>query len=237
MDNLQIRKMLLPESKYNIKSPYTMKPEIIVIHNTWNTAPAKSEIAYMNSNNLQLSFHWAVDEKEAVQGLPLNRNGWHAGDGANGRGNRKGIGIEICRSRSDINLFKKAERNGAKLTAMHLKQYGWGIDRVCKHEDFMDKYCPHRTLDLGWDRFLKMVEEELKRLNTGKYGKFYPNTRCDVYTKPNKLSKSVGAFITKPFNIDDIIFGEKYLWAVTHDTGYKRYVSIADVNKWNGNIK
>ena len=39
---------------------------------------------------------------------------------------------------------------------------GWGIDRVKKHQDFSGKYCPHRTLDLGWERFLKMVESYME---------------------------------------------------------------------------
>ena len=33
-----------------------------------------------------------------------------------------------------------------------------------KHQDYMDKYCPHRTLDMGWDRFKKMVQKELDAL-------------------------------------------------------------------------
>lgn len=38
-----------------------------------------------------------------------------------------------------------------------LKERGWGIDRVKKHQDWSGKYCPHRTLDMGWQRFLDMV--------------------------------------------------------------------------------
>ena len=66
-----------------------MKPECIVIHNTANAATAAQEIAYMHSNNNEVSFHFAVDDREAVQGIELDRNAWHAGDG-NGKGNRKG---------------------------------------------------------------------------------------------------------------------------------------------------
>lgn len=46
-----------------------------------------------------------------------------------------------------------------------LKRYGWGIDKVTKHQDYTNKYCPHRTLDMGWDRFIKMVENELNDSN------------------------------------------------------------------------
>ncbi|MEC2444681.1 N-acetylmuramoyl-L-alanine amidase, partial [Bacillus cereus] len=47
---------------------------------------------YMIRNDNQVSFHIAVDDKEAVQGIPLERNAWHTGDG-NGNGNRKSIGV------------------------------------------------------------------------------------------------------------------------------------------------
>ena len=73
----------------------------------------------------------------------------------------KSIGIEICYSRSGGERFEQAERLCAEYTAYLLKQYGWGIDRVRKHQDWSGKYCPHRTLDMGWDRFLNMVNSYL----------------------------------------------------------------------------
>lgn len=50
----------------------------------------------MIGNNNEVSFHYAVDDVEVVQGIPENRNAWHAGDKGNGKGNREGIAIEIC---------------------------------------------------------------------------------------------------------------------------------------------
>lgn len=155
---VNIRKVECPKDKYSIKCPYTMKPEFIVIHNTYNDASANNEIAYMHRNNNEVSFHYAVDDKEIVQGIELNRNAWHAGDGGNGKGNRKGIAIEICYSKSGGAKFEKAEKNAAELTAKLLKDYGWGIDKVTKHQDYSGKYCPHRTLDMGWKRFLDLVK-------------------------------------------------------------------------------
>ncbi len=75
---MEIRKMLVDPSKYNIKCPYHMNATRIVVHNTDNDASANNEIAYMIRNNYETSFHFAVDDKEVVQGLPLDRNGWHA---------------------------------------------------------------------------------------------------------------------------------------------------------------
>ena len=159
---MQITKMLVPESKYNIKCPYEMTPEVIVIHNTANDASAMSEISYMIGNNNKVSYHCAIDNTRIVQGVPFNRNTWNAGDGGNGNGNRKGISLEICYSKSGGEDFEEAEKLAAEYTAYLLKQYGWGIDKVKKHQDFANKYCPHRTLDLGWQRFLDMVSSYLE---------------------------------------------------------------------------
>lgn len=155
---VEIKKNLVNESKYNIKCPYEMTPEFVVVHNTANDASAENEIAYMIRNDNQVSYHYAVDDVCIVQGIPTNRNAWHSGDGANGNGNRKGIAIEICYSKSGGDRFIKAEQNAAEFIARILTAYGWGIDKVKKHQDFSNKYCPHRTLDMGWDRFLKMIE-------------------------------------------------------------------------------
>lgn len=140
-----------------------MTPEFIVIHNTSNDASAASEISYMKNNKEAVSFHFAVDDKEIRQAVPLDRNAFHAGDGTYGDGNRKGIAIEICYSKSGGARFEKAEENAAELVAYILNKYGWDITRVKKHQDFSGKYCPHRTLDSGWDRFLRKVEENMAK--------------------------------------------------------------------------
>jgi N-acetylmuramoyl-L-alanine amidase CwlA len=190
---MEIIKDLLPKSKYDLKCPYPMDAEFIVIHNAANKASAKNEIEYMKNSDTSTSFHFAVDDIEVRQGLPLDRNGWHAGDGNIGNGNRCGIGIEICYSycQKQVNgkwvadeetwnaqykaKFLKAEDNAAKLTAELLKERNWGISRVKKHQDFSNKYCPHRTLDLGWERFLDKVkgymneEKKLYRVQVGAF--------------------------------------------------------------------
>lgn len=156
---MEVKQILVDQSKWNIKCPYSMKPEYITVHNTANDASAENEIKYMISNDNQVSFHYAVDDKEVVQGILTSRNTWHAGDGANGTGNRKSIAVEICYSKSGGDRFVKAEKKAAELIAELLHSWDLGLDRVKKHQDWNGKYCPHRTLDMGWDRFLKMVEQ------------------------------------------------------------------------------
>lgn len=192
---MNIIKNLVSESKYGIKCPYTMTPEYISVHNTANDVSARNEISYMIKNNNEVSFHLAVDDKEVVQGLPLDRNGWHCGDGGNGKGNRKSIGIEICYSKSGGDRFVKAEQNAVELIAQLLKERNWGIDRVKKHQDWSGKYCPHRTLDMGWDRFIKMIETALngaKNEPTNEVNNITYQTWDDVKNKwlPNVINDS-----------------------------------------------
>ena len=168
-----IRENLVPKDKYAIKCPYTRTPTRVVIHNTANDAPAANEISYMRYNNLEISFHYAVDDVNIVQGIPENRNAWASGDG-HGKGIMEGIHIEICYSKSGGKKFDKAEQNAAEFTASLLKKYGWGIDKVTKHRDYDGKYCPHRTLDRGWQRFLSMVKRYMEPAKTPVASKFIP---------------------------------------------------------------
>ncbi len=45
-----------------------MDPVYITVHNTYNDASAENEIAYMIRNDNEVSFHFAVDDKEDDEG-------------------------------------------------------------------------------------------------------------------------------------------------------------------------
>lgn len=167
-----IVKQLCPPERYKIKCPYSRTPDRIVVHNTGNCAPAKNEVAYMINRPEEISFHVAVDDEEIRQAIPFERNAWASGDGRR-EGNMYGIHIEICYSqyvKKNTSLmvgqiyekFAAAEENAAEYIANLLKEYDWGLDKVTKHQDYDGKYCPHRTLNLGWDRFLNMIEKYYK---------------------------------------------------------------------------
>ena len=158
---MEITRMLVPEDKYSIKCPHEMTPEFIIVHNTANKVSAMSEASYMIGNNNKVSYHAVVDNYRVIETIPFNRNSWNAGDGTNGKGNRKGIAIEICYSTGDAEEFSESEKLAAEYIAYLLKQYGWGIEKVTKHQDYSKKYCPHKTLDLGWDRFINIVKSYL----------------------------------------------------------------------------
>lgn len=148
---------LVDKAKYGIKCPNKMTATRIVVHETANDASAENEIKYMRGNDKESSFHFAVDDKQIIQGIPLDRNAWHAGDG-NGKGNREGIAVEICYSKSGGERWQKSIDNAARFIAELLKERKWGVDKVTKHQDYSGKKCPHRILShFGWNNFLNLV--------------------------------------------------------------------------------
>lgn len=158
-DMVNIRQNLVASGKYSIKCPYTMaKYTSVTLHNTGNDASAENEIKYMTTNNNKVSFHYAVDDKEIVQGIPDDRNAWHCG---NTVGNRNSLSIEVCYSKSGGDRFTKAEQNAAEFVAYKLKQAGLGIANLTTHKAWSGKNCPSRTLELGWDRFVAMVNTHM----------------------------------------------------------------------------
>ncbi|MED3602417.1 N-acetylmuramoyl-L-alanine amidase [Bacillus subtilis] len=162
---IKVVKNLVSQEKYSLKCPNPMVPEYITIHNTANDASAKNEISYMKNNTSSTSYHFAVDDKQDIQGLPLNRNAWHTGDGKEGPGNRKSIGVEICYSKSGGAKYYAAEKLAIKFVAQLLKERGWGVDRVRKHQDWNGKYCPHRILSEGrWDEVKAAIADELSKI-------------------------------------------------------------------------
>lgn len=193
---------MMNPSMYKYNAPYSMQPLEICIHNTANTATARNEVAYMNRTANYTSYHVAIDDKEAVQAIPFNRNAFAAGDGANGRGNRRAIHIEICYSLDGGNnghqsaRYLKAEENAALYTAYVLHQYGWGIDKVKKHQDYSGKYCPHVILANGkWNWFKNRVQAHLNAIKKGSSSASKKTTsKPKVSKKPQGVSEKGWSF-------------------------------------------
>ena len=222
---MQLTRLMVPQSKWNIKCPFPMTADGIVVHNTANKASAMSEISYMVGNNNQVSYHYAIDDYRIVQGVEENRNTWNAGDGTTGKGNRNKISIEICYSTGDLEQFKKAELLAAKFIAYKLKEKGWGIDRVSKHQDYSGKYCPHKTLDLGWERFLNLIRAELVQLQEP--------TQAQQTTQVNTTNYTV-KINTADLNVRDGAGVNHKINTVIHKN--EVYTIIAESNGW-GKLK
>lgn len=162
INDVPFTEWIIPKGNSNIRPGYSMKPKYITIHETDNTsvgAGAKNHAQYLynqatGNTDRGASWHFTVDDKEIYQHLPLDENGWHAGDGTNGTGNRQSIAIEIAVNQ-DGN-YDKAVENARKLTAYLMKELNISLDNVKKHQYWSGKYCPRNIMDRGsWDDFLQ----------------------------------------------------------------------------------
>lgn len=154
----------------NRRPALPMTATTITIHNTGNpSSSAANERAWLTnpSNTRTASYHIVVDDKEAIECLPLNESAWHAGDGSGVKsGNRTSIGVEIC----EYN-YEQSLSNAVKLVAQMLKERGWGVDRLRRHWDWSGKVCPRLMYDggkwTGWSEFKSRVAAELASKEDG----------------------------------------------------------------------
>ena len=102
----------------------------------------------------------------AVQTLPWDRRGWHAGNGSSGRSaNDTHISFEICEDGlDDPDYFARAYREAVELTAMLCKQYGLdpladGVG-ICHQEGYRRGIASNHGDVLHWfPRFGKSMDD------------------------------------------------------------------------------
>jgi N-acetylmuramoyl-L-alanine amidase len=154
----------IPKSTpYNRRPGLAMVPQYLTIHSTANpNSTAQDERGWLINpkNDRTASWHICVDEKEAVEAIPLNEVSWHAGDGVKGTGNRASIAIEICESGNR----QKTLENTIQLVAKILKERGWNTNKLRRHYDWSGKSCPRILMAnnwAGWEQFKRNVQKEL----------------------------------------------------------------------------
>ena len=138
--------MLTKHNPNNIALPdkRTLALAGVTVHNTdWikvasDTTPAEQYTrATFNGNMNTVRVHFYVDNKCAWQNLPLDYQGWHAGQAgkkeANGShlGNQATISIE-CIMGGETG-YEKSEDNCARLAAWLLSSNDMGIDKLYTH--------------------------------------------------------------------------------------------------------
>lgn len=140
----------------------------ICIHETDNTNAKANADAHSrlqaNGNSRQASWHWTVDDKEAVQSFTHDYKCWAAGTS---KGNNEAIHIEICVN-SDGD-YKKAVQNAVQLVVKILKDEKLTIDDVVQHNYYSGKNCP-RIIRSGtvvpWSSFIQMIKSTLNPSTT-----------------------------------------------------------------------
>lgn len=233
-NGVEFRQIMLSKSKYRIKAPYAMTPKKITYHNTDNMMPAINEIKYMIENNLQVSYHIAVDEKEAIQAVPYDRNTWNAGDGGNGYGNRNTISLEICRNydrnRRTTNLisplkeqYAQAEINAVMYGAVVMYENGIApvLGNVKFHNDWSGKNCPSKILnERRGSAFKALAVAEAVKYKAKMEGKPVPETPTTPQPAPATTKPAGSVALTTNSVVD-------YLNATGRDDSFANRARLA----------
>lgn len=157
---------------------FKLVPKYLTVHSTANEkSTAKNERNWLvnPTNTSSTGWHICVDEREAIEAIPLDEVAWHAGDGSNGPGNRQSVSIEICESGDRV----KTLTNAALLVADLLKMFGFSFAEIRQHYDWSGKNCP-RILRVGnlWTGFLSDINMAMKEI---------PKWKTDIVDEALKL--------------------------------------------------
>jgi N-acetylmuramoyl-L-alanine amidase len=169
--------MIVPAGKYGRHKQFPLRATYITIHSTQN--PGGTALAHargMAAGNFRgtspwnrtgyLTWHFTVDDQEAIQSLPLNIQGEHADH--EGPGNTSSIGIEICEFGNRARQAAAIDR-AARLTAYVMHRTGVPLSHVVPHQHWPQRHfgnhqknCPIILLEGGkpgprWDAFLRKV--------------------------------------------------------------------------------
>lgn len=163
----------------------------LTIHETGNTGRGANAAAHANLQSragIEATWHWTVDDKEAVQSFAHDFRLWHAGDGR-GDGNMKSIAIETCVN-PDANATK-VRQHLIELAARIVVDENIARANIVQHNRWSGKDCPHYIREAGtWDTLVAAIWEEAERLR----GNTTPTT-----PKPGTAAEYVG----KQIDIDE----------------------------------
>lgn len=149
---------LIPQGRKN-RPGRKNSMKFITLHETGNPskgADARAHAKYLKGD-VEVSWHYTVDDLRAVQHLPDGEVGFHAGDRA---GNDNSIGIEVCVN-GDGNL-KAAYENCAKLCTILCEKHGIPRENIVFHNKWNGKDCPknlRRNIPFSFAQFLRLMED------------------------------------------------------------------------------
>jgi N-acetylmuramoyl-L-alanine amidase len=176
---VNLRPMIVPKGRVGRRVEFPLRASSITIHSTSNRNATALQHARGMANGAfrgkskwnrtgYMTWHFTVDDVQAIQSLPLNIQGEHADH--DGPGNTTSIGIEICEFRDRRRQAAAIDR-AARLTAWLAQEKGIPLDRVVPHYHWPQwhfhghqKNCPRILLDGGrpgarWAAFLRKVQE------------------------------------------------------------------------------
>ncbi|GAA5417803.1 N-acetylmuramoyl-L-alanine amidase CwlH [Paraliobacillus ryukyuensis] len=141
---VKVKKQLVSEHVIDERSyGYGNPVNTITIHQTGNTHAGADAQAHANiqtnMNSRQASWHYTVDDEEAIQSFPDNVQCWHATDGG-GPGNTTSLAIELCINKDGD--YEKTVQNGAELARELLDKHHLTVNDLRQHHDWHTKNCP-----------------------------------------------------------------------------------------------
>lgn len=174
---LNLRQMLVPAGQAGRRIEFPMRAKYITIHSTQNPGATAMQHAVGMRNGAfrgrskwnrtgYLTWHFTVDDVQAIQSLPLNIQGEHADH--DGPGNKTSIGIEICEFGSRARQAAAIDR-AARLAAHVMREKRIPLSHIVPHYHWPQvhfgnnkKNCPIILLDGGkpgprWEAFLRKV--------------------------------------------------------------------------------
>jgi hypothetical protein len=177
---LSIRQSFIPAGNDNRpETTLTNAPLYITVHETANTSPGADaemhrKFTHNGGGTSGVSFHWAVDDHEAIQLLPLDEVGFHAGDGCNDRATDLGcfqsVAIETCVN-SDANWNTTFDNLSTLIAAIITgdsridfagRKGQFAADRIRQHNAWSGKNCPAIIRARGlWPTLLATVGQKV----------------------------------------------------------------------------
>jgi N-acetylmuramoyl-L-alanine amidase len=174
---INLSQMIVPKGRFGRHIEFPLRATYITIHSTDNPgATALQHARGMAAGAFRgrskwnrtgyMTWHFSVDDRQAIQSLPLNIQGEHADH--DGQGNKTSIGIEICEFRNSAKQAAAIDR-AARLTAWVMHEKGIPLDHVVPHQHWPQyhfggnqKNCPRILLEHGkpgpkWAAFLQRV--------------------------------------------------------------------------------
>lgn len=207
----------------------------ITIHETANSDTGANAQAHANlqTNGFSATWHWQVDDKQAIKSFPHTVRCWHAGDGT-GKGNYESIGIEIC-----VNVdgdFQKAVQNASELVKIIMKEEGIAASNVVQHNHWSGKDCPanlRNGRNVTWSQFKQMINGT--KPDPGKPIKGRLESKVDglrFYARPSWEDKDVAGIVNKGYGFPTIVkkvsVGSAYQYHVKNSKGASYYITASD---------
>lgn len=177
---LQIRQSYIPAGNRNRPgTKLTNAPLWITVHETANTgigtdAEMHRQFTHNGGGTENVSFHFAVDDSEAVQLLPLDEIGWHAGDGCDSRpldlGCYQSVAIETCvnvdgnwaKTLDNLEMLMAAIIQGDSRIGFAGRAGQFSPERIAQHNRWSGKNCPAKIRALGiWGQEIEQTKARL----------------------------------------------------------------------------